>query len=297
MSDRPLVVYAVLGAVAVAGIMPSQSTTNPAGAAPVAQSIVAAKSAPAPAPNSAQLPTDPDQLIQLWSQGADIEQSLVAIVVGSAEGTRTIDGGKTSLYEGHTDPGNGVWNRGSFSYQFGNEENLSPQEASKRQFAKIKGHMETVKRKAAALKITLTPWEWMNAIDLANQAPLCITEDGGYVERLVEARQKAAEKKWNEYQTVLYARIWSYWDASKGGFDAGGLRAYDDISKEESVRRDQDRRMSMMKKALELAHSKGIAGGLTVNGGESYQPVSYAPTEIQAYAVWLRTQSARGQRR
>lgn len=254
--------------------------------------VVAIKNAPTP--STGGLPTDPDQLIELWSKGDDIEQTLVAIFVGSAEGTRTIDGGKTSLYESHIDPGNGVKNRGSFSYQFGNEENLTPQESSKRQFAKIKGHMETVKRKAAQYGITLTPWEWANAIDLANQAPLCITEDGGYVERLVEAHQKAKENGWNEYQIVLYARLWSYYDARKGGFDANGLRAYDDISKEESVRRDQDRRMSMMKKALELAKSKGIPGGLAVNGGETYQPVSLVGE--QRFAMWLRTESLRGKR-
>lgn len=232
-------------------------------------------------------------LVAQWGEGSSIEDSLAARVVGSAEGTRTPEGGKTSTYEGHTDPGNGVHNRGSFSYQFGNEENLSPEESSKRQWAKIVGHMKVVQEQAAQFGITLTPWEIANAIDVANQAPLCITEKGGYVERLIEARKKNLG---DEYKTVLYARIWAFWDDSKGGFDAGGLRAYDDISKEESVRRDQDRRMNMMKKALELAADQGIKIAFKVSGGNSYEPVSDTSAVDKRFQEWLRSRSLRGSR-
>mgnify|MGYP000532153873 CR=1 FL=1 len=232
------------------------------------------------------------ELVAAWSQGVSIEDSLVAKFVGSAEGTRTPNGGKTSLYEGHTDPGNGVHNRGSFSYQFGNEENLSAAESSERQWQKIKGHMQTVEQQAKQLGITLTPWEFANAIDVANQAPLCITASGGYVERLIEARKKG----FDEYKTVLHARIWAFWDDSKGGFDAGGLRAYDDISKEESVRRDQDRRMSMIKKALEFAETQGVKGAFKVSGGNSYQPVSDTSAQDKKFREWLSNYSVRGKR-
>jgi len=175
-------------------------------------------------------------------------ESFVARTVGAAEGTRTADGGKTQNYHGHVDPGNGVWNRGTFSYQFGNAENLSPDEADRRQLAKIKRIYESVMLSKAEKHgvAPLTLAEEINGIDLINQAPLTVTEDGGYIERLAEAKQKGLTGD----EAILNARIWAFWDPGKGGWDAPGLRAYDDISKEESIRRDQDRRMGMIAKAM-----------------------------------------------
>ncbi|WP_197985223.1 hypothetical protein [Leptolyngbya sp. Cla-17] len=176
-------------------------------------------------------------------------ESLVARTVGAAEGTRAADGGKTSLYEGHIDPGNGVWNRGTFSYQFGNEENLTADEADRRQLAKIQRIHESVMLPKAAEKgiAPLTLAEEINGIDLINQAPLAVTEEGGYVERLAEAKKKGLSGD----EAILDARVWAFWDAGKGGWDAPGLRAYDDMGKEASIRHDQDRRMGMIDQALE----------------------------------------------
>lgn len=175
-------------------------------------------------------------------------ESIVARTVGHAEGTRSANGGKNPSYYGHVDPGNGVWNRGTFSYQFGNSENLSPEEADRRQLEKVKGHFDrAVAPKADQLGLNLSLEEKLNAIDLANQAPLAVTENGGFVERLAEAKR---EKKLDADKATLEARVWSFWDSRKGGWDAPGLRAYDDISKEESIRRDQDRRMQAISDAL-----------------------------------------------
>jgi hypothetical protein len=193
-------------------------------------------------------------------------------VIGAAEGTRDRAGGKNDIYNGHVDPGNGVWNRGSFSYQFGNDENLSPEEASQRQLKKILGHLKsTVMPQAKQYGIELTPWELLNAADVANQAPLCITEKGGFIERLPEARKKAKEKGWDEYQTVLWARIEAYWDPAKGAYDASGLRAYDDVSKRKSIWHDQNRRMGEMQEALKKQNL------MAVKGGDNVENVSYTP--------------------
>ena len=51
-----------------------------------------------------------------------------ALAIGIAEGTRTADGGVTSAYYGHSDPGNGVRNQGNFSAQQGQ---ASPQIADR----------------------------------------------------------------------------------------------------------------------------------------------------------------------
>lgn len=209
--------------------------------------VIASRPAP-PVPSAkeqaAATPSDSSQ--DIFAGGSE---SFVARTVGAAEGTRSADGGKTQNYHGHVDPGNGVWNRGTFSYQFGNAENLSPDEADRRQLAKIKRIYESVMLpKAEKHKVApLTLEEEINGIDLINQAPLTVTEDGGYIERLAEAKQKGLTGD----EAILNARIWSFWDAGKGGWDAPGLRAYDDISKEESIRRDQDRRMGMIAKAMQ----------------------------------------------
>ena len=204
-----------------------------------------AKAAPEPAGGSVQ-PVAAVGDAALFSGGSD---SLVARTVGHAEGTRSADGGKNPGYYGHADPGNGVWNRGTFSYQFGNAENLKPEESDQRQLDRIKGHYDrAVAPKAEQLGLKLSLEEKLNAIDLANQAPLAVTESGGFVERLAEAKR---EKKLEQDKATLEARVWSFWDNKKGGWDAPGLRAYDDVSKEESIRRDQDRRMKAISDALQ----------------------------------------------
>jgi hypothetical protein len=199
--------------------------------------------APKPAPESAPESTSD---AALFSGGSE---SLVARTVGHAEGTRSVDGGKNPGYYGHLDPGNGVWNRGTFSYQFGNAENLSPEAADQRQLKRIKAHYDrAVVPKAEQLGLKLSLEEKLNAIDLANQAPLTVTESGGFVERLAIAKR---EKKLAADQATLEARVWSFWDTQKGRWDAPGLRAYDHVSKEESIRRDQDRRMKAIANALQ----------------------------------------------
>lgn len=213
---------------------------------PPVERAIAAPANPAVPPSAPIVPADQNRVAKLYAGGSD---SLVARTVGAAEGTRTPDGGKTDLYQGHVDPGNGVWNRGTFSYQFGNSENLSPDAADRRQMAKIQRIHETVLLpKAEQYQVApLSLAEEINGIDLINQAPLAVTEAGGYIERLAEAKQK---KGLQGDAAILEARVWAFWDGDRGGWDAPGLRAYDDISKEASIRHDQNRRMDMIHQAL-----------------------------------------------
>lgn len=221
--------------------LPQDAKAAPA----VADSEIAKAERSIAAAQPADAPDAPDDAA-LFAGGSE---SVVARTVGHAEGTRSADGGKNPGYYGHVDPGNGVWNRGTFSYQFGNAENLSPEEADRRQLDKIKGHYDrAVAPKAEQLGMELSLEEKLNAIDLANQAPLAVTEEGGFVDRLAEAKR---EKKLEPDQATLEARVWSFWDNKKGGWDAPGLRAYDHVSKEESIRRDQDRRMKAISDALQ----------------------------------------------
>lgn len=237
-----------------------------------AQPVESAVSAPAEAP-----PTEP--VTATGKGGASREdlfaggsESVVARTVGAAEGTRSPDGGKTDIYEGHVDPGNGVWNRGTFSYQFGNNENLSAEEADRRQMAKIKRIYDSVMLPKAEQHgvAPLTLAEELNGIDLINQAPLTVTEDGGYIERLAEAKTK---KGLSGQEAILEARIWSFWDPSRGGWDAPGLRAYDDLGKEASIRHDQKRRMGMIDEALAAYQQEnGAIAARPANPPTSDQP-------------------------
>lgn len=229
---------------------------------PIAIASKPSETSPASVESDASSPSKED----IFAGGSG---SFVARTVGAAEGTRTADGGKTQNYHGHVDPGNGVWNRGTFSYQFGNTENLSPDEADRRQLAKIKRIYESVMLPKAEKHglAPLTLAEEINGIDLINQAPLCVTEAGGYIERLAEAKQKGLAGD----EAILDARVWSFWDPGRDGWDAPGLRAYDDISKEESIRRDQDRRMAMISKAMAAYEREN---GEIARGSASKSPVA-----------------------
>lgn len=297
--------------VAVTGAEPSGALNfNPPSANPVAASEEPRETSQIASAPTEIIETTPDQTApsnpqvaaekaaaspngeKLFQGGSE---SLVARTVGAAEGTRAADGGKTSLHEGHRDPGNGVWNRGTFSYQFGNEENLTVEEADRRQMAKIQRIHESVMLPKAAEKgiAPLTLAEEINGIDLINQAPLAVTETGGYVERLAEAKKKGLSGD----EAILDARVWAFWDAGKGGWDAPGLRAYDDISKEASIRHDQDRRMGMIDQALEAYQQQhgAIAQSLPSADAKSQNAIAGAPpssnTNLLALARLLAAQN------
>ncbi|GAB4477191.1 MAG: hypothetical protein OHK0037_39050 [Elainellaceae cyanobacterium] len=170
-------------------------------------------------------------------------ESLVARVVGSAEGTRAADGQRTKAYYGHTDPGNGVWNLGSFSYQHGAS---SPEEADERQLRRLQKQADLLQRKAASHGISLTLEELLNGIDLANQAPMAALDRGGYVDWLAEARQRGMQGE----AAILWARTHSFIDPDTQQWNAPGLGNTAD-----RISRDQDRRM----KAIALALRSSIA--------------------------------------
>lgn len=198
----------------------------------------------------AQKPADatvtPTEKTALFNGGSS---SLVARAVGAAEGTRTADGTKTQNYYGHVDPGDGKWNVGTFSYNNTRDGTniTTPEAADAHYLDRLQERAAVIQSKADQSGIDLTFAEWLNGIDLANQAPRAVMEEGGFVERLAEAKQT---KGLSGQAAILESRIWAFWDPQKGGWDAPGLRAYDDISKEESIRRDQERRMLAIADAL-----------------------------------------------
>lgn len=174
-------------------------------------------------------------LHQLFEGDAD---SLVARAVGSAEGTRTPDGHRTPAYYGHPDPGNNVWNLGTFSYQHGAR---SPEEADVKQLWRLRQQADVLQQKAAARGMDLTVEEKLNGIDLANQAPLAALDRGGYIDWLDEAHQLGMRGS----EAVLWARTRSFIDPDTQTWNAPGLG--NNIN---SISSDQQRRLEAIQRAI-----------------------------------------------
>jgi hypothetical protein len=173
--------------------------------------------------------------------------SLVARAVGSAEGTRTPDGDKTRAYRGHVDPGNGVWNLGTFSYQHGA---TTPEEADQRQIRRLRRQATTLRQAAAEKGIELTLEEELNGIDLANQSPRAALSRGGYIDRLAQAREMGLQGS----DAVLWARTRSFLDPDTSQWNAPGLG-----NNIHSITNDQERRLRAIARAIQARPSQAIA--------------------------------------
>lgn len=172
---------------------------------------------------------------ELFEGGSD---SLVAKAVGSAEGTRTPDGGKTWAYHGHVDPGNGAWNMGSFSYQHGA---TSPDDADRRQLIRLRSQYDIIQKQydsvqqAASTGLRFGLEEQLNGIDLANQAPLAALDRGGYIDRLRQAYAQGLSGS----EAVLHARTYAYINPHTNQWDAPGLgNTFDSINRDQARRQD-----------------------------------------------------------
>ena len=178
--------------------------------------------------NSSSLPPVPKLDAELFKGG---EHSIVSRTVGHAEGTRAATGGKTKAYYGHTDPGNAVWNIGSFSYQHGA---ASPEDADRKQLARLKKQFAVISQQAKSKGLVLSDLEKLNAIDLANQAPLAALDIGGFVDRLAECKRD-----------LLCARSRSFINPRSRRLEAPGLGG-----NMPQVERDQQRRMDAISTVL-----------------------------------------------
>ncbi|NJN85401.1 MAG: hypothetical protein HC881_02615 [Leptolyngbyaceae cyanobacterium SL_7_1] len=176
--------------------------------------------------------------------------SLVARAIGSAEGTRTPDGDKTSAYKGHSDPGNGKWNLGTFSYQHGAD---SPEEADQKQLDRLKQQVQTLQQQAQTYGLELSLAEKLNGLDLANQSPRAALSRGGYIDRLKEARDRGLQNE----EAILWARTRAFLDPDTNRWNAPGLG-----NTTERITADQSRRLRAIVRSIE---AKPIAASTTPN--------------------------------
>lgn len=196
----------------------------------------------APKPTQTAIPPAPvtqtviHALEALFQGGSN---ALVARAVGSAEGTRTPEGGYTSAYHGHVDPGNHKWNLGSFSYQHGA---TTPADADAKQLKRLYTQALELRHQASQQQVTLSLAEELNGIDLANQAPLAAL-DRGYIHWLEIARQHPM----SETERIIWARTRAFLDPDSGRWNAPGLG-----NTLNSIRWDQARRQQAVQQAIEM---------------------------------------------
>ena len=165
----------------------------------------------------------------------DSELSNRALVcsIGAAEGTRDKNCNPTAAYEGHTDPGNGADNLGTFSYQHGAN---SPADADQRQLARLRQAEQDLQAQSGSkFGQPLSKPALGAALDLWNQAPLA---SESFVDHLPTAKPSTAQ--------IIEARSRSYIDPSTGKLDAPGLG-----NNPAQVEADQTRRTDEVLRQLE----------------------------------------------
>jgi hypothetical protein len=224
------------------GLSPLQKTLALAPALLVGGVIAEAKSAEVQEVQEVQAalhsPLSEDDRIQRWFSG-DAASSFVACMVGRAEGTRTKNCDRTSNWYGHADPGDKLWNLGSFSAapdRFPGASFSTPEDADRWYLKKrLKGHAQQLTQDAKRIGLTLTNSELINGIDLANQSPAAaLPNDGqGYLWYLAKWRRY----KIPEQERIIRARTNAFYDPSLGRYSATGLGSGSDIV------RDQKRRV------------------------------------------------------
>ncbi|HEY9816555.1 MAG TPA: hypothetical protein V6D20_12270 [Candidatus Obscuribacterales bacterium] len=205
---------------------------------------------------------------RLFQGGTD---SIIAKAIGAAEGTRTVTGDRTPAYYGHRDPGNGVWNLGTFSYQHGAQ---SPEEADQKQLERLYRQTQLLRSLASRRNLDLTQEVIINGIDLANQAPLAaLSDEGGYVDRLQEAYRRGHRGS----DAVLEARVYSYLNPSTNRWDAPGLgNTY------QGIKADQLRRQQAIARVLD--HSGIIAHQPISNPEPTHTPLPQGVEPRPAHA-------------
>lgn len=163
-----------------------------------------------------------------------LDDNFITLAIGNAEGTRTPDGGYNPGYYGHTDPGNGAANIGSFSYQVYQGGASTPKQADALQLRRLNNALADAKAKGFTPE---TQAELINFLDLWNQAPRA-------AESFPARLQQAKAQGLNGDSAILKARVDSF-RTSSGAISASGLG-----HSESRLRADQQRRMTAMNRVI-----------------------------------------------
>lgn len=220
--------------------------------------------------------------------------SPAAIVIGNAEGTRTPSGGRTSAYAGHIDPGNGVGNRGSFSYQHG--AGLTPQQADTAQLNRLSRLIPAYE--AAVRRAGLDPNNATLAtayFDLYNQSP---TAAARFLNQVGDLRatgitqQSVADLRFHSFVDKNTGQRFTYTGSDGRTHRAGGGfatiarnnlgRAPTEAEIQRVIRADQTRRETAMATAM---RSQGIGADGTQGAALTPRPETVSPRPVDAGAT------------
>ena len=116
-------------------------------------------------PSVSPKPQPPASISSLFST----KSSLGSIAVGHAEGNMDTKGNPTHLTNGHTDPGNGAFNRGFCSWNRAN--GLSLAQADAKCLAALQSQSQGIITDLKAVDINPTTEIIINGTDLSNQSP------------------------------------------------------------------------------------------------------------------------------
>lgn len=188
----------------------------------------------------------PSELHQKAGDLFENPNSVGTIALGAAEGTRTHQGRRTSLWDKHIDPGNGAINKGTFSWQLGA---ATPEEADRKGLQRIR--QEAIPHLIDAAiqeRVGFDLETLIQGADLWNQSP-----DAGkdFVSNL---KQCLNQRFTHEDEVLLCARVASFYNPETGELEASGFD-WDP----EWLEDDQRRRIAAIKRVLAHNQDKFIA--------------------------------------
>jgi hypothetical protein len=154
-----------------------------------------------------------------------------AIAIGMAEGTRTIDGVRTSAWYGHSDPGNANYNVGTFSSQ---NKTLDPDLADVEELQRIREELSIF----IQAQPNLSPLEYLSAADLSIQAQGAFPAFGKQLRMINSYSLKPVSR-------IVEARVRSFYNPVNGHLEAAGFE-----NDPKALRRDQLRRTRELERKL-----------------------------------------------
>lgn len=158
------------------------------------------------------------------SDASTLTDDEIICAIGNSEGTRGNDCSPNPAYFGHSDPGNGVWNLGTFSYQHGAS---SPEEADNIWLGNLRTQEKIYQDKAIAkFGEPLSKEALISVLDAHTQSPLAADS---FINNLPTAKPNPAQ--------IIDARSQSFINPATGALEAPGLG-----NSMENVKADQTRR-------------------------------------------------------
>ncbi|MEL6319106.1 MAG: hypothetical protein AAFQ57_00445 [Cyanobacteria bacterium J06626_14] len=182
-------------------------------------------------------PSRPSQDIVLDALFQGGHNSMVAIAIGLAEGTRLLDGRKTFTYYGKThhsesNASEPEWKVGTFALS---GEFESPEAADSHYLDYLYRHTVLLHQQATEKNVQWNREIQLNAIDVVHQRVEAASADGGYIDRLHQAQAMGLESS----EAILWARTRSVLASSSERWNASETTDSVQVIMNEQMRRQE----------------------------------------------------------